>query len=175
MIALWRTGTGPRRNTTIGMVCTWIGGGAEHCSSAIARAVASSRPKPSKDCNEALSVGASAGRCAIRRGRRLRLERDTRAIWVSRKTKERARDRLTGIPTRGSLEPNGLTHVIWNIYVLVSRCGRCCRGNRCSWRAVIIADFNGNVLETRCDADLPARAGPPRRPLSRHRPTPDRR
>jgi hypothetical protein len=62
---------------TIGIVCTWIGVGVAYFSSAIARASASLRPKPSKDFNEELSVGALADRCATRCGRRLRVDRDT--------------------------------------------------------------------------------------------------
>lgn len=73
-------------------------------------------------------VCASAARCAMRCGRRLRVERDTPRDLGVVKIKERARNRFTGIHTRSSPEPNGPATVLCDIHVFVSRRGRLQQG-----------------------------------------------
>jgi hypothetical protein len=82
----------------IGTVCTWIGVGVAYFSSAIARAIASLRPKSSKEVNEELSVCAWADRCAMRCGRRLRVERDTPRDLRCRENQRASQKPFDGYP-----------------------------------------------------------------------------
>jgi hypothetical protein len=100
-----------RRDMRIGILCAPIGVGMAYFSSATARVIASLRPKPGKEVAETVNERAFCfarwrGRCTMGHGSRCGVNEDTpRAIWVSVKIQERARNRLTGIRTRGSPEP----------------------------------------------------------------------
>jgi hypothetical protein len=59
-----------RRDKAIGIVLSWIGLGVAHFSSAIAREIASLRPKPSKKVNE-LAFCVRANAAAARNAQRL--------------------------------------------------------------------------------------------------------
>src|ERR1043166_1661063 len=104
-VPVWAIPITSRRDMTTGMVCTWIGGGGADFSSTIGRAIGWVRTKRWKEVNEALAMRARP--CAMRNGPALRA-RTPRGISGVVEMKKRARDRLTGIRTRGSQAPDEL-------------------------------------------------------------------
>ena len=96
-----------RPDRAIGMVWVWIGVGVTYFSSASARVMGSARPKSLKEVNVELSV-ARIGIVAAQGVSTIRARggvRHPRVIGLSIEIKGQARNRLTGIRTRGSPRP----------------------------------------------------------------------
>jgi hypothetical protein len=113
-----------RRDMTTGTVGAWIGVDVACSSSAFVRAIRVVKA-------EAIEGGQGRAFClradaTVDRGvtasSAVRTPRATRCQW---KCKERARDRLTGIRTRGSREPNGLAFYMGHRCVRFKAHGHC--------------------------------------------------